>query len=115
MYNYWKDVRRIEVVSNFPDVEGGLAIIITNDKVYWDNIPNATSGHLPFSTYEGNMIGGNLSWGKTIGANVKGSHTDFRLDGNYPCHWKDTNITATAVKDKSPFKYMISTVTSDNE
>lgn len=113
MYNYWKDVRRIEAVSRISNVVGGVAIIITNDKTYW-NAPDTTSGYLPFSTHEGNCIGGNLLvWGNTIGKKIRKSHPDFLLDGRYPCHWTDTNITAKAKKDKSPFKYMISTVLSN--
>ncbi len=35
MYDFWKDVRRIELVRNrFEHVQGGLAVFLTNDKLY---------------------------------------------------------------------------------
>ena len=35
MYDFWKDVRRIELVRNrFAKVKGGLAIFVTNDALY---------------------------------------------------------------------------------
>ena len=35
MYDFWKDVRRIELVRNrFAKVNGGLAIFVTNDALY---------------------------------------------------------------------------------
>ena len=35
MYDFWKDVRRIELVRNrFCNVKGGLAVFVTNDESY---------------------------------------------------------------------------------
>ena len=35
MYDFWKDVRRVELVRNrFKNVKGGLAVFVTNDPLY---------------------------------------------------------------------------------
>ena len=35
MYDFWKDVRRVELVRNrFERVKGGLAVFVTNDSLY---------------------------------------------------------------------------------
>ena len=48
MYDFWKDVRRLELVRNrFQRVTGGLAVFVTNDPKY-QNVPRATSNYFAF-------------------------------------------------------------------
>lgn len=112
MYNYWKDVRRVETLTRcYPKVKGGVALIITNSTIYW-NEPRHDSGYRAFSTYEGNTLRpGLLQWGK-MSDSVINSHPAFELSGTYPCHWRDTAITARAAKgkEKAPFRYLLSTI-----
>lgn len=111
MYNYWKDVRRIEAVSRFPNAVGGVALIISNDKAYW-SVPRALSGYLPFSPCEGNTVGpGRLVWNDSIGDTAKEAYPPFRLDGSYPCHWENTHIPVRArTKGLEPFRYMMTVI-----
>ncbi|MDE6112423.1 MAG: hypothetical protein K2G46_03275 [Bacteroidales bacterium] len=105
MYGYWKDVRRIEALTNFPKMVGGVALIVTNDSMYW-NKPAKKPAYEPFSTHEGHTVGGKLVW---TCATSNGCPS-FKLDGAYYCHWKDTKIPFRARKDNAPFRYMLSLI-----
>lgn len=105
MYGYWKDVRRIEALKSFPNVVGGVALIVANDSVYWTK-PAGKPAYLPFSTHEGNTVCKNLIW---TCATSK-SAPSFKLNGTYTCHWKDTQIPFRARKDNAPFRYMLSVI-----
>lgn len=87
MYNYWKDVRRVELLTRcYPAVKGGVALLITNNVTYWRE-PQPASGYRAFSTYEGNTLRpGLLEWDKNTAASVLRKHPDFELGGTYPCH-----------------------------
>ena len=44
MYNFWKDVRRVELVRNrFERVKGGLAVFVTNDELYTKKSDNESN------------------------------------------------------------------------
>ena len=113
MYNYWKDVRRVETLARcYPKVKGGVALLVTNSVIFW-NEPRQDSGYRAFSTYEGHIFRpGLLEWDKDTAASVLCSHPDFELSGIYSCHWMDTAITARSVKgrEKAPFRYLLSVV-----
>lgn len=113
MYNYWKDVRRIEILADcYPAVTGGVALIITNNTAYWKE-PKANSGYRAFSTFEGNTRHpGLLAWDRSMAESVISRHPDFELRGTYPCHWTDTVITARCAKgrEQAPFRYLLSVI-----
>ena len=50
MYDFWKDVRRIELVRNrFERVKGGLAVFVTNDVFYTKGSKHSSNNYLtPF-------------------------------------------------------------------
>lgn len=109
MYNYWKDVRRIEALNQcYPNMTGGVALLVTNNRIYW-NGPSTDVSYRAFSTHEGNRIGpGLLKWGK-ISENIIRSHPDFELHGSYLCHWDDTAITALT-KNGDRFRFLLTTI-----
>ena len=47
MYDFWKDVRRIELVRNcFKNVHNGLAVFLTNDSLYTTQTRNTSNNFL---------------------------------------------------------------------
>jgi hypothetical protein len=47
MYDFWKDVRRIELVRNrFERVKGGLAVFVTNDVFYTKGCKHSSNNYL---------------------------------------------------------------------
>lgn len=91
-YNFWKDVRRIEIIrALFPDsVEGGIAVLLTNDAFYTRG-PRHGSICEAFSTADGRTgIHGLLEWTRPT-ATSKGL-PPFSLEGWYSLKWEDVEI-----------------------
>ena len=85
-YNFWKDVRRCEIIKAlFPKVNCGLAVMLTNDPSYTRQV-RASSACLPFSTGEGVSAGpGVMDWQGT--PTVGKTHTKFHLSSSYRIAW----------------------------
>ena len=100
-YNFWKDVRRIEVVKAlFPKVLGGLAVMLTND-AYYVRGPKKGSLCEEFSTANGRTnVHGLLDW--TRQTQTTDGKPGFTLSGNYSLHWEDYKI-----KNESFFQTII--------
>ena len=121
MYNYWKDVHRIEALTHIPKVIGGVAIILTNNKLYWEK-PKHNPAYSNFSTAEGRTVKEKMTWntknnGEDVSKEISGGHPNFQIDGSYECHWDDTKITVkdaqgNSLEKKNPdwFRYMITEV-----
>lgn len=91
-YNYWKDVRRIEIVrSLFPKkIVGGIAVMLTNEK-YYVHGPRPGTIFDAFSTADGRSgVHGLLAWTKQTSTS-KGL-PPFSLQGNYSIKWNPTSI-----------------------
>ncbi|MDE5875648.1 MAG: hypothetical protein K2H15_08370 [Muribaculaceae bacterium] len=91
-YNFWKDVRRIEIIrALFPgSVVGGIAVLLTNDAFYTRG-PRPGSICEAFSTADGRTgIHGRLEWTRQT-ATSKGLPS-FSLEGHYSLKWHSTEI-----------------------
>lgn len=99
-YNFWKDVRRIELLRRiFESVHGGIAVLLTNDVSYARPV-RETSANAPFSTHDGKRwYGGVMDWNGNSSLRV--DHPPFTLDGSYTTHWTAAKI------DGIEFKYTI--------
>ena len=101
MYDFWKDVRRIELVRNrFAKVKGGLAVFVTNDALY-------TKASRPESNnYLLNMNEGKHSvikhWQNENSACAKmNSYKSFEVEKEYSINWHHRNV------DNIPFHYCV--------
>lgn len=101
MYDFWKDIRRIELVRNrFEKVKGGLAIFVTNDALY-------TKASRPESNnYLLNMNEGMHSvikhWQNENSACAKmKSYKSFEVEKEYSINWHHRNV------DNIPFHYCV--------
>ena len=101
MYDFWKDVRRVELVRNrFAKVKGGLAIFVTNDALY-------TKASRPESNnYLLNMNEGKHSvikhWQNENSACAKmKSYKSFEVEKEYSIKWHHRNV------DNIPFHYCV--------
>lgn len=89
-YNFWKDVKRLELVKkNFKNVEGGIALFITNDEDYYAKSPNRGTIGEKFS-----MIGGkhdkDRSWFSQ--PKISGNRPSFQLDSCYEINWEPMEL-----------------------
>ncbi|MCR4659948.1 MAG: hypothetical protein K5650_06595 [Bacteroidales bacterium] len=100
MYDFWKDVHRIELVRNrFGAVSNGLAVFATNDPYYVREDYKVTSNHYNFR-----MTSDNTSrcrhWmypKEQRKANYYDTYPDFDLEGSYAIHWSNTQFEGVPI------------------
>ncbi|MDE6808530.1 MAG: hypothetical protein K2J42_00345 [Muribaculaceae bacterium] len=100
-YNFWKDVRRLEVLKKkFKKVKSGLAVLVTNDRKYIDH-DGADTCSLEFCISKNiqSKGPGTLSWRGDV--SVAKTRPAIDLDGHYPISWQSTDI------DGVQFNYLI--------
>lgn len=87
MYDFWKDVRRIEIVKQrFNSVVGGIALFLTNDK-YYPKGPKEGVSCSKFSMAEGTH-GTDKSWQGTSDTD----NPNFKTQQPYTLHWETASI-----------------------
>lgn len=91
-YNFWKDVRRLEVLKKkFKKVKGGIALLMTNDRKYCEHDGEDTC-FTEFSISKNTPAKGpgKLSWRGDV--SVAKTRPAIDLDGHYPIRWQSTDI-----------------------
>ncbi len=102
MYDFWKDVRRVELVRNrFERVKGGLAVFVTNDAFYTKGSKPTSNNH-QFSMAEG-MHSPIKHWANPESTCAK-THPNFEVEREYSIEWRTREI------DKVGFYYCIVTI-----
>ncbi len=90
MYDFWKDVRRIEIVRNrFLAVKNGLAVFVTNDSTYL-KAGRDSSNHILFGMTEG-PHSKEKHWLKKDSTCCK-THPDFEVEKEYSIRWDSSLI-----------------------
>ena len=90
MYDFWKDVRRIEIVrKRFKAIKSGLAVFVTNDPAYL-KAGRDTSNHIQFSMAEGTH-GAEKHWLDKESTCCK-THPDFEVQKDYSIHWEEVKV-----------------------
>lgn len=107
-YGFWKDVKRVECVKKIfnPQVQGGLAIFLTNDKHYWEGEVKSDSGHIEFSLSNKAKPTASKRWQNEKTSIVAKSSTGFDVDKAYEVVWHPAyRVTNSHKKDNGLFKY----------
>ena len=92
MYDFWKDVRRVELVRNrFARVKGGLAVFVTNDSLY------TKASRQNLNNYLLNMTEGKHStikhWQNEDSACAKmKSYKSFEVEREYSIKWYQRDV-----------------------
>ena len=103
MYDFWKDVRRVELVRNrFERVKGGLAVFVTNDGFYTKGSKESSNNYL-FNMSAGKAHSKQKYWAKLESTCAK-THPNFEVERKYSIEWKMREI------DKVGFYYCIVTI-----
>ena len=109
-YNFWKDVKRIELIKkHFSAVIGGFAVFLTNDMSY-KRQPSKGVNYYAFRMNENDEISGTLAWNSSSG--ISASHKGFDLSGRYSLFWTDFKAkgTANGIDDDIQLSYCIACV-----
>ena len=102
MYDFWKDVRRVELVrKRFAKVKGGLAVFVTNDPLY-TKASRPTSNNYLFGMAEG-AHGTAKHWQNPDSTCAK-THPDFEVEREYNIEWHNRKT------DDVEFYYQVVTI-----
>ena len=89
-YDFLKDIERLEQlsVSKRTKVEAGLAIMLTNDHLYWEP-PERETNDAQFRIHGCQKKEGKMEWSpKASLGTIKGREAPICLRGSYPIMWK---------------------------
>jgi hypothetical protein len=102
MYDFWKDVRRVELVRNrFERVKNGLAVFVTNDAFYTKGSKTTSNNYL-LNMNEG-VHSTQKHWANPESTCAK-SHPNFEVERAYDVEWHSRDI------DRVEFYYCIITI-----
>ena len=88
MYDFWKDVRRVELVRNrFERVKGGLAVFVTNDEFYTKGSKETSNNYL-FNMDGGKAHSRQKHWANPESTCAK-THPNFDVEKEYTIDWYD--------------------------
>ena len=103
MYDFWKDVRRVELVRNrFERVKGGLAVFVTNDGFYTKGSKESSNNYL-FGMAGEAARSTKKHWANPESTCAK-THPNFEVEREYSIEWRTREI------DKVEFYYCIVTI-----
>ena len=95
MYDFWKDVRRVELVRNrFERVKGGLAVFVTNDKFY-TKPSRSTSNNYLFNMDEGKHAT-KKHWRLPESVCAK-NHPNFEVEREYTIEWHNRMVDGVKI------------------
>ena len=102
MYDFWKDVRRMELVrKRFGRVKGGLAVFVTNDVVYTKE-SKSTSNNYQFNMANG--VHDTIRHWRNPESSCAKSHPTFILGQEYVIEWRSRKV------EEVDFYYCVVTV-----
>ena len=90
MYDFWKDVRRVELVrKRFCRVKGGLAVFVTNDAAYTKESKPASNN------YQFNMVNGvhdKIKYWCNPESTCAKTHPNFKVEQEYCVEWHSRDV-----------------------
>ena len=102
MYDFWKDVCRVELIHNrFKNVKGGLAVFLTNDKLYTKESRKGSNNYL--LNMDTGVHSREKHWQNPKSTCAK-THPDFDVEKEYSIKW------SSKLTDGVEFYYCIVTI-----
>ncbi len=88
-YDFLKDIQRIETGIARMDVKYGYAILLTNDKIYWEDTGRRCTNFEEFRIHEGVTLSGKRVWAEKTACGTKRNREDpINLIGEYKVCWQ---------------------------
>ena len=90
-YDFIRDIQRLERVSKErTEVRAGFAILLTNDRSYWQQPSRLNTVDAAFRLHDTRRISGEMAWSERASAGtIKGREEPIRLAGSYELQWRD--------------------------
>lgn len=91
MYDFWKDVRRVELVRNrFGRVKGGLAVFVTNDMMYTQESKPTSNNH-QFNMVNRVARSRSKHW-LNPNSTCARMHPNFEVESEYGIEWHSREV-----------------------
>ncbi|MCE2453458.1 MAG: hypothetical protein J4F48_11675 [Nitrospinae bacterium] len=89
-YDLIKDVEWLEKLAKHYSQITGIAILLSNDPVYWNEPRKRNTIYEDFRLTEGRLLNGSLKWGLNASeGSFKGRKTTLNIKGKYRLHWRN--------------------------
>ena len=91
-YDFLKDIQRIErVVTDYESANYGLAVLLTNDPLFWESQTRADVVDAEFHIFDGRRIGDSeMRWGNHASDGTKRTREEpITLSHSYVLNWQD--------------------------
>ncbi|MDQ8733977.1 hypothetical protein [Paenibacillus sp. LHD-38] len=112
-YDFLKDLEKLEtVIAQRPGTKG-YAVLITNDRSYWEKTKRVTSVDEDFRIHQDRLIQGQLSWKNASGGTTHNRESMIVLKGQYHLDWQSFKILGTGKNEI--FKMLVVEVISRGE
>lgn len=108
-YDYLADLERLETLVEDGVCDRGVAVVLTNNALLWDNRPTGAN-YDEFKLYDGRTIGGQRAWPE--GASVsRGRSQPLELTDDYTLDWRPYSYRyPERTSGNTSFKYCLTTV-----
>lgn len=106
-YDFVKDIERLErVVAEAPSERRGIAVLVTNDPLYWTP-PTGNTIDTAFRLHQPRRIGGDMRWSERASrGTTKGRESPIVLTASYVCEWRNYGHPAAAGESYAQFRYL---------
>ena len=95
-YDFIKDIQRLEHVAHAAENGKkftGYAILLTNDKSYWEKRDNPNTADAAFKIPDERTLNGHLNWTENTSAGTKKNREkEIELSGSYKVEWKNYKV-----------------------
>lgn len=92
-YDFIKDIQRLEHLAHCQYDLTGYAILLTNDRSYWQNSISSNTADADYRVNDGRILSGVLDWGVNASDGTKKNREQpLSLYGNYSLNWEDFSI-----------------------
>ena len=107
-YDFLKDVHRLELVAaKAPCERSGIAVLVTNDPLYWKPPYRDGTVDAAFRLHEDRLLGGEMRWSaRASRGTTAGRELPIRLTGSYRPQWRDYGSRVVAEAKYSQFRYL---------
>lgn len=110
-YDFLKDIARLEHVSTaLPQTRGGIAVLLTNDPLYWDSSRRSNrADDVEFRLSAGRRLPPKMDWPDEKRKNKGKEHEPpIVLSDSYTCTWRDYGhrITDATETRGTLFRYL---------
>ena len=104
-YDFLKDIQRLEQSVESGLAETGVAILLTNDPLYWKPAGKSDTADAAFRIHESREITGKLAWSeKASKGTTAGRAQAITISGDYILRWRD--YSQLPEPGKSRFRYL---------